>query len=153
MMILVFERVIVSLDLENGLYQEFSHPLYDYEPANRITLGVLRDCLCTFSSSEKFSDVWIMKEYGNVESWTKLLCVPQMGGCGCYIYTKPLYISEDDQVLTYFFKMGKFSLAVYDSIHDTLKIPAIQNNIHDLVPEAYLPEIYFESLISHFSQD
>jgi len=51
----------------------------------------------------------------------------------------------------YFRKMRKFSLAVYDSIHDTFKIPAIRNNIHDLVPEAYLPEIYVESLISPFS--
>ncbi|XP_013470404.2 F-box/kelch-repeat protein At3g23880 [Medicago truncatula] len=147
-----FARVIVSLDLENELCQELFHPLYNYKPGTCIALGVLRDCLCIFSHSDKFSDVWIMKEYGNVESWTKLLSVPQMGGCGCYIYTKVLYISEDGLMLIYFFKRGKFRLAVYDSINDTLKIPEIQNNIHDLVKEVYLPEVYIETLISPLSQ-
>jgi hypothetical protein len=94
-----------------------------------------------------------MKEYGNVESWTKLLSVPEMGGCGIYMDTSVLYLSEDDQVLVYFFKREKFSLVVYDSINDTFKIPEIQNNIHDLEQDVYLPEIYVESLISPFSQD
>jgi len=143
-----FARVIVSLDLENELCQELFHPLYGYKHGSCITLGVLRDCLCIFSHSDKFSEGWIMKEYGNVKSWIKLLCVPQMGGCGCYIYTKVLYISEDDQVLMYFFKRGRFHLAVYDSINNTLKNPEIQNNIHELVHEVYLPEVYVESLIS-----
>ena len=136
--------IIVSLDLENGLYYIKSFLTL---PGNLITFGVLRDCLCIFSNSDKFSDVWIMKEYGNGQSWTKLLSVPQMGGCGCYIYTKVLYISEDDQVLLYFFKRGKFSLAVYDSINDNFKIPEIQNNIHQLVQE-----VYIESLISPLSR-
>ncbi|KEH44422.1 F-box protein interaction domain protein [Medicago truncatula] len=143
--------IIVSLDLEKELSQELLHPLCDNQQENYIILGVLRDCLCIFSQSDKFFDVWIMKEYGNGQSWTKLLSVPQMGDH--YIYTKPLYISEDDQVLMYFVKRGKFSLAFYDSINDTFKIPEAQNNIHDLmIPEVCIPEVHFESLISPLSQ-
>jgi len=148
-----FSSVIGSLGLENELYQELSLPRYDYQHGNGITLGVLRDCLCIFSNSDKFSYVWIMKEYGNGQSWTKLLSVPQMGDRGYYALTKVLYISEDDQVLMYFLKMGRFSLAVYDSINDTFKIPKIQNNIHDpLIPSFCIPEVYVESLISPFLQ-
>jgi len=139
--------IIVSLDLENGLYYIKSFLTL---PGNLITFGVLRDCLCIFSNSDKFSDVWIMKEYGNGQSWTKLLSVPQMGNP--YIYTKPLYISEDDQVLMYFRKMRKFSLAVYDSINGTFKIIEVQNNIHDLMmPAICTLEVHVESLISPFS--
>lgn len=42
-----FWWVIVSLGLENELYQELSHPHYDYQPGNGI-IRVLRDCLCIF---------------------------------------------------------------------------------------------------------
>jgi len=77
------------------------------------------------------------------------VCFSNTNSC-IYMDTKVLYI-EDDQVLVYFFKREKFSLVVYDSINDTLEIPEIQNNIHDLVQDVYLPEIYVESLISPFS--
>jgi hypothetical protein len=62
--------------------------------------GVLRDCLCILAHSDTSSDVWLMKEYGNKDSWTKLLCVPYMGDVGSYLYTKALYLTEDDQVPT-----------------------------------------------------
>ncbi|XP_039690960.1 F-box/kelch-repeat protein At3g23880 [Medicago truncatula] len=147
-------KVIVSLHLQKESYQEFSHPLYDIQSETYNTLGVLRDCLCIFSNSDKFFDVWIMKEYGNGQSWTKLLSVPQMGDAYIYILTKPLYISEHDQVLMYFMKRRKFSLAVYDSINDTYKIPEIQGNIQvPMEGRFYFPYVYIESLISPFFQD
>ncbi|KAI5401812.1 hypothetical protein KIW84_066325 [Lathyrus oleraceus] len=138
------ERVIVSLDLENELYQKLSLPFYDTPFEVSITLGVLRGCLSFLSYGDKFSNVWIMKEYGNEKSWTKLFSVPRMEEWGVYVYTKALYISEDDQVLMEYLKMGKFSLVVYDSINNTFKIPKFQNNIHSEMTS----EVYVESLIS-----
>jgi len=55
------------------------------------TLGVVRDCLCVFARGGLFLDVWIMKEYGNEESWTKLYGVPNMQDRGLEAYTV-LYI-------------------------------------------------------------
>ena len=149
-----YGKVIVSLYLEKESYQEFLHPLYDIQSETYVSLGVLRDCLCIFSHSDKFSDVWIMKEYGNINSWTKLLRVPYIGDRDFYFYNKALYISKDDQVLMNFREMGKFSWAVYDSINDTFKIPEIQSNIKDSnVGGVYFPNVYIESLISPFFQD
>lgn len=136
---------IVSLDLNKESYRKLLQPLYNERLNTSITLEVLRDCLCILSHGDKFSDIWIMKEYGNEESWTKLFSIPYMEGRGFLGYCQSVYISEDDQVLMQFLKMGKFSLLVYDSKNDTLKIPEIQN-----VNGRMTPNTYIESLISPF---
>ena len=84
---------ILSLDLEKESYQQLLLPNSEN---NLRLLDVLRDCLCIFASSDLFLDVWIMKEYGKQESWTKLYSVPNMLDRDCKAY-KALYISEDDQ--------------------------------------------------------
>jgi F-box interacting protein len=136
---------IVSLDLNKESYRKLFQPLYNERLNTSITLKVLRDCLCILSHGDKFSDIWIMKEYGNEESWTKLFSIPYMEGPGFLGYCQAVYISEDDQVLMQFLKMGKFSLLVYDSRNDTLKIPEIQN-----INGRMTPKTYVESLISPF---
>jgi len=86
-----------------------------------------------------------MKEYGNIESWTKLYSVPFLRNWGIYPYPMAFYISEDDQVLIDFYELtsSKLTLAVYDSKNGTVKIPEIQNT------NGWMdPEVYVESLIS-----
>ncbi|XP_058755621.1 F-box/kelch-repeat protein At3g23880-like [Vicia villosa] len=134
-------RAIVSFDLKDELYQTLSQP--DLEN-DLWTLGVAKDCLCIFASSQMCLDVWIMKEYGK-ESWIKLCSVPYIENRGLYAYTKALYISEDDRVLMDFHELRSVNLklVVYDSKNDTLKIPDIQAINHWMDPE-----VYVESLIS-----
>jgi F-box interacting protein len=134
---------IISLDLEEESYQMLLLP--DVENENvQWNLGVVRDCLCLFASTNVFLDVWIMKEYGNQESWTKLYSVPNMQVRG-FKARRALYISEDDQLLVEFHEMlgDKIKLIVYDSKTDTLNIPMFQNNYVQ-----FCPIVYIESLIS-----
>jgi F-box interacting protein len=80
---------IVSFDLEKESYQMLPRP--DFEGGVWIYLGMLRDCLCIFHSSNGwFFDVWIMKEYGNKESWTKLYRLPPVKNRVLY-NDSPLY--------------------------------------------------------------
>ncbi|KAL2579985.1 hypothetical protein GLYMA_15G101700v4 [Glycine max] len=130
--------IIVSLDLHKESYEEVLQPYYGVAVVN-LTLGVLRDCLCVLSHADTFLDVWLMKDYGNKESWTKLFRVPYMGISDSYLYTKALCISEDDQVLMEF----NSELAVYNSRNGTSKIPDIQD-----IYMYMTPEVYIESLIS-----
>lgn len=133
--------VIVSLDLGKESYQELLQPDYGEVVVVTLTLGVLRDCLCILAHSDTFSDVWVMKEHGNKESWTKMFSVRYMGDdVGLYTYTKALYISEDDQVLLEFHSS---ELVVYKSRDGTFKIPQIHN-----INGWMVPEVYVESLIS-----
>lgn len=67
-------QAIVSLHLGKESYQEISQP--DYGMPSNLTLGIMKDCLCVFSRSDSLIDVWLMKEYGNKESWIKLIHLP-----------------------------------------------------------------------------
>lgn len=138
-------NAIVSLDLENESYQNLLLPDTDKQ---RESLGKLRDCLCLFtsSSSDMLVEVWIMKEYGNKEPWTKLYNIPYMGDQVLNPYSKSrcYAISDDDQVLMDFQEFLTLTSFVYDSKNGTFNIPEFQH-----ISSSYLnPEVYVESLIS-----
>ncbi|GAU20087.1 hypothetical protein TSUD_381790 [Trifolium subterraneum] len=141
-------RVIVSLDLDKESYQEIMQPNYGVGIEVTRTLGVLRDCLSTVARSDTFSDVWLMKEYGNKESWTKLFRIPHscIEDLEFLDYLKPLYLSEDDQVLLDCRYMGRTrhaELAIYNSRDNTFKTTEIQN-----INFSTIHGIYQESLLS-----
>ncbi|GAU28823.1 hypothetical protein TSUD_21600 [Trifolium subterraneum] len=85
---------IVSLHLGKESYQKIPPP--DHGDPNKLILDVMRDCLCIFSgeSGYSFTDVWLMKEYGNKDSWIKLIRL-SFGDSRSH-FTKILYISEDN---------------------------------------------------------
>jgi hypothetical protein len=116
-------------------------PRPDFEGGVWIYLGMLRDCLCIFHSSNGwFFDVWIMKEYGNKESWTKLYRLPRVKSRVLYNdspYTKVFYMSEDDQ------KLVDLGVVVHDYENGTLYIPDPNFDHFRLMD----PIIYIESLI------
>ncbi|CAK8571741.1 unnamed protein product [Lathyrus sativus] len=131
--------VIVSLDLENESYRELLQPDYGGVTVVTLSLGVLRDCLCILSHTDTFSDIWLMNEYGNKDSWTKLFRVPYTGDVGDCPYTKALYVSEDDKVLL----EDQPGLVVYNGRDGTFETPEIQD-----INGWMVSEIYQESLIS-----
>ena len=135
-------RAIVSLGLEKESYQKLSLP--DLE-MNFRTLRVLKDCLCTFAIVDMFMDVWVMKEYGNKDSWTKLYNVPYIRDKGFYACPEMLYLYEDDQMLIDFLELKSFKLklGMYNSKNGTLSISEIQN-----INGPMVPRVYVESLIS-----
>jgi len=134
-------QFILSLDLEKESYQ---HLLLPDSNDDSPFLGLVRDCLCVSLSSDMYMDVWIMKEYGNQESWNKLYIVPDIQDQGLKPF-KALYIFEDDQLLLQFYALqgGNIKLVVYDSKTGTLNIPEFQNNYEQLCSD-----VYIESLIS-----
>ncbi|KEH31947.1 F-box protein interaction domain protein [Medicago truncatula] len=65
--------VIVSFDLEKETYEEIWLPQYD--GVNHV-LYVSSNCICVSIDHSKKTVVWMMKEYGVVESWTKMMIIP-----------------------------------------------------------------------------
>jgi F-box interacting protein len=136
----VCPRFIVSFDLAKESYQKISPPNFGgVDVCDLSALAVLRDCLCVATYG---NDVWIMKEYGNKESWTKLFTISYMkypsNSC---VYAMPVYIFEDDQLLLKFkgnAQVGHSTLVLYDPRSSTLKDTKLEN----------IPEVYGESLIS-----
>jgi hypothetical protein len=88
-------------------------------------------------------DVWIMKEYGHTESWIKLFTFSYMQDPNdSYIFTKPIYMFEDDQMLLVTNGDTYKKLIVYDPRNDTYKFTNFNvKTIFDL-------EVSIESLIS-----
>jgi F-box interacting protein len=131
---------IISLDFEKESYLEIMQPDYGGVTLTCLTLGVLRDCLCIFSLSDTLTDIWLMKEYGNKESWIKLFSVPDIRDLGSYPYICALYVSEDDQVLLDI----ETEFVIYNSRDGTSKDLNIRNN-YGL---RRCTQVYHESLIS-----
>ncbi|RDX65777.1 F-box/kelch-repeat protein, partial [Mucuna pruriens] len=84
------------LFLRKETYQEVFQPDYGQETAHALSLRVFKDCLSILFQTWLFLDVWVMKDYGNKESWTRLFRVPYWGA---FSYTYALCISENDQIL------------------------------------------------------
>jgi len=124
--------VIVSLDLEKESYRALLLPDFG-EMYVALTLNVLMDCLCMLCHSDTFSDVWVMKEYGNENSWTRVFRVPYMGGAGSGPYTKVFHVYEDDQVLLEF----QLKLVLCNSRDGTFKSLEIQSTDGWMVPQVY----------------
>ncbi|GAU20092.1 hypothetical protein TSUD_381840 [Trifolium subterraneum] len=137
--------VIISLDLDTESYQEIMLPDHGLKYVV-TTLVVFKDCLSIFVVSETFSDLWLMDEFGNTESWAKLFLISYsfMGDSRCFPYIKPLFLFEDDQVLLEC-NIEHFSseLAIYNPRDGSFKTTEIQN-----INRSIDHEVYQESLIT-----
>jgi hypothetical protein len=88
-----------------------------------------------------------MKEYGNKESWIKLIHLPFFGD---YVYlTDIVYISEENHVLLVFNRLEQnFKWAVYDSKNDTITTKISSKTQDNLGYSLVKSKVYIESLIS-----
>jgi hypothetical protein len=67
---------IVGFDLGLDEFREVPQPDYGGNIVIDIDLGVLGSFLCVFAKVRDWSaDVWIMKEYGVKESWSKVFSI------------------------------------------------------------------------------
>ncbi|KAK6151793.1 hypothetical protein DH2020_014428 [Rehmannia glutinosa] len=82
--------VIVSLDLKSEVYGIVEKPNYGEGPFDS-SLGVLGGCifvLCDYQKTQ--ADLWVLKEYGIKESWTKVVTIPYIDDPGKFLYSHPL---------------------------------------------------------------
>jgi F-box interacting protein len=130
---------IVSLDLENESCKEILLPA-DYgvvDAYKYLELGVLRDSLCIVIGH----DVWVMKEHGNQNSWTKLFtisCMRDFPKSHATCTFKVLHMFEDGQVLLKHGNRSTWKLIFYNSRNGTFKFTKVENTF----------EVCIESLIS-----
>jgi len=129
---------IASFDLGNESYKKVLLPDSDYRAIDSPTLhlSVFRNCLCLISSN----DVWIMKEYGNKASWTKLFTIPFMPSY--YLFANVMHIFEDGLVTWKSTQEPDLTrnLVFYNSINGSVKFSYFQFRL--------ILEVCVESLIS-----
>ncbi|KAM7466098.1 hypothetical protein LguiB_013660 [Lonicera macranthoides] len=118
-----YSGTIVALDLANETYKEVLQPNYG-EGKFDLILGVLGELLCILCNYPGTrADVWVMKDYGVRESWTKLVTIPYRIDSGVKRYLVPLCISENGEVLL----QHEWFLILYNSKDDRFKDPQLHN--------------------------
>ncbi|MED6192456.1 hypothetical protein PIB30_010391 [Stylosanthes scabra] len=97
--------VVLSFDLGTETYCYLSLPERDPEEEDDPCLSVasvLRDCLAVcFEHKRTHWAVWLMKEYGVTQSWTRLALIPHPVGYNPNVshYLRPKYLFENDVLL------------------------------------------------------
>ncbi|KAJ6991923.1 F-box protein CPR30-like [Populus alba x Populus x berolinensis] len=72
----IWRDIIVGFDLGLDEFREVPQPDYGGNIVIDIDLGVLGSYLCVFAKfRDRSADVWIMKEYGVEESWSKVFSI------------------------------------------------------------------------------
>ncbi|XP_075487094.1 F-box/kelch-repeat protein At3g23880-like [Primulina tabacum] len=137
-----FRWDIVSLDMENEEYGTVDQPNYG-EREFDSTLGVLGECICVLCNCQCINaDLWVLKEYGVKQSWTKVATVPYMDIPGKLLYSKPLFMLQSGELLLVF----GMHFVVYNPRDNSVRITEISN-----LEKFLVANIYFESLVSPFA--
>ncbi|KAI3875530.1 hypothetical protein MKX03_027727 [Papaver bracteatum] len=141
---------ILSFDVRNEAFNlDLRKPEYlDRYYFPKFGICVLGDRLCMFFEmilgSEHCLDVWVMKEYGVRESWSKL----------CAVVTNKLHEVEDESpvIPIHILKNGEFllekdgdqkTLVLYDPVHSSARVLEING-----VPNWLGTETCLESIVS-----
>ncbi|CAJ2669785.1 F-box/kelch-repeat protein At3g23880-like [Trifolium pratense] len=136
-----FKTVIVSFDLEKETYNEVLLPEHMLVSVCLPRLGVLSNCLCVCFNFKTHLDFWLMKKYGVVESWTRLMRIPcaQIRRC-VYPFdnVEPLFIFENGIILL----GADTEFLLYNLNNGNLDCPLI------CYSTVFSGHIYHESLVS-----
>lgn len=85
--------LIIGFDLTAEKFREVPLPDFTNDKFH-MDVGVLGGCVCMIANYYDVSvDVWVMKDYGVKESWTKLCNVGEMDDFG-FKYVRPLGFSK-----------------------------------------------------------
>ncbi|KAL0002162.1 hypothetical protein SO802_015943 [Lithocarpus litseifolius] len=134
-------HIIMSFDMSREVFQIIRFP--DMFFPNK-TLAVFNDCLaCIVYGINGYIDIWVMREYGVEDSWTKQLVVEHLLGI-----QRPLQILWNEEILLV---DEKKTLVLYNIGSQEIKI--LQRTGY---PKIFMPTqafFYVESLVSFTGGD
>ncbi|XP_050891593.1 F-box/kelch-repeat protein At3g23880-like [Lathyrus oleraceus] len=134
------KNTFVSFDIEKETYMELLLP-QNYGHNNDYTyraMSVLSDCLCVSECENLYWVVWMMKEYGDVKSWTKFIIVSYdklIRNRPCLV--EPLFISKNGVLMV----MMDDQLILYNSNNGVALDPLIVMKL------GFFPHIHCDSLV------
>ncbi|MED6175236.1 hypothetical protein PIB30_076526 [Stylosanthes scabra] len=140
------EWFVLTFDLETESFGRLSLPIIGYSHyTNMPRLQVLNNRLSVcyrYPSDTICCSVWIMKEHGVEDSWTKLLEIPR-GGVEMSPFI-PLYISEEDRILLAMKESGE-KLFEYN-LRESQMVYPMSDMLHPRLPTSLY--LCHESLLS-----
>lgn len=136
----VYEPRIMAFGVESEKHYEVVLPTRGLIRRSDLSLDMIEGCLSLVCSNRSGVVIWVMKEYGVKESWTKLLSIspPEIEPRD---YVKPLvYSREGDKILL---NCDDKRLVWYD-----LRKRIVEDVSVDGIPFVFYAEACVESLIS-----
>ncbi|KAL7229537.1 hypothetical protein ACSBR2_008111 [Camellia fascicularis] len=121
---------------DNENFQIMPLPTLQYAHRHKLWFGALGGCLCVLVPlSNGCQDVWLMKEYGVRDSWTKITI-----GYTCSYRLKILCLSRTGQVL---FNTRRNKLMLFDPQEEKCRELVVRSS-----PSQFEAGTYVESLVS-----
>ncbi|XP_059304733.1 F-box/kelch-repeat protein At3g23880-like [Lycium ferocissimum] len=131
---------IQSIDLADGKLGKVDKPCYgegDFDL--EMCLGVLGSDLSVFCSYQRTqTDVWVMKEYGIKESWTKMCIIKYPNDIVGSLLYAPFCMSSEGEILL---EVGS-TFIIYNPKDDSIRYPKVTN-----CDSFYWKNTYIESLV------
>ncbi|KAM3356972.1 F-box/kelch-repeat protein like [Capsicum galapagoense] len=118
---------IIFVDLADGRWGEMEKPCYaEGELSFKPCLGVLGNdlsMLCHHLGSH--ADVWVMKEYGVKESWTKMFIIKYpYDNMGYSVFGSPFCMSSEGEIL---FRNDSVFMIYNPNDDDSIRFPKVSN--------------------------
>ncbi|OVA01221.1 F-box domain [Macleaya cordata] len=144
--------VLVSFDIGDETFKEVPPPEHFKNKKfhknklgslrNCLNVGVLGGCLCVLCHLYKviFVDVWVMKDYGVRESWTKLFTIVQEMVTRPFVFLSLVQTFDNGEILL---QKSDNALLLYDMKQGRSRILKIRH-----IRRSFEVETYVESLVS-----
>ncbi|KAI3469945.1 hypothetical protein Pfo_026608, partial [Paulownia fortunei] len=141
---------IVSLDLASERYGKVGTPHiadngsctnmeYD-DPC--LTLGLFSGSLCLlFDDHKTCVDLWVMKEYGIKDSWTRLFIIPHLGTPGFYPHMLRLWLLNNDENNDEILLSHGCLIIIYNPKDNIYRYPQIDNAAAILQADMYVESL------------
>ncbi|CAL1352151.1 unnamed protein product [Linum trigynum] len=99
--LLGLKNYIVSFDFVAEKFDEVPQPEYENKDLSyQVDVGVLEGNLCVMCNYEHVCvDLWVMKEYGVKESWSRLFSVQKIRNTTAFGFLRPLIYAKDGNEL------------------------------------------------------
>ncbi|XP_010539591.1 PREDICTED: F-box protein CPR30 [Tarenaya hassleriana] len=141
--LVVCNSLIVRFDLVSEEFDKVPLPqdIGNYNSDTQMDIGVLNGCLCLMCNHDQtYTDVWMMKEYGARDSWTKLFTVQKPKSFKSFSYMRPLVYSKDQNKVL--LEINNTKLMWFDLITKKLTTLRIKD-----CPSSYSAELIVSSLV------
>ncbi|CAI0440182.1 unnamed protein product [Linum tenue] len=136
------KNYIVSFDFVAEKFDEVTQPEYENKDLSyQVDVGVLEGNLCVMCNYEHVCvDLWVMKEYGVKESWSRMFSVQKIRNTTTFGFLRPLIIAKDGNELL--LEVNDEKLVWYDWKTGKARSVRIRDG-----PKSFGAVMYVESLI------